>query len=45
MIAGKDDPALADEAEKYGIDSQKLGLILDYLAQVEKLGVETHKEN
>ena len=40
-IAGKDDPALADEAEKYGIDSQKLGLILDYLAQVEKLGVES----
>lgn len=40
-LAGKDDPALAETAAQYGIDSQKYALIQEYLSQVEKLGVES----
>lgn len=40
-IAGKDDPALVEEASRYGIDAQKYALIQEYRAQAEKLGVES----
>ncbi|MBE7085330.1 MAG: hypothetical protein E7368_04670 [Clostridiales bacterium] len=40
-ITGKEDPSLKAEADKYGVDSQKYALIQEYLALVEKLGVES----
>ena len=40
-VAGKQDSALEEEAQKYGINAQKWGMIQEYLALVEKLGVES----
>lgn len=39
-LAGKDDPALKDDAESYGIDAQKYALICEYLQLANSLGAE-----
>ncbi len=39
-IAGKEDPALKEKAARYGINTQKLSLIHEYLSTAENLGVE-----
>lgn len=39
-IAGKEDPALKEEAIRYGINTQKMSLIQEYLSIAGSLGVE-----